>query len=126
MSAILYEAVTQEPAIEGVALVSVTLTRSGGSPSIRFVYSEGYYLKNGTEYVLNDLGYPTWVAKGRTWERTSLISDQEILGLAQKYTLDLGGLDDDLVAMANEYMDAHVFHPPVVEAGPIPGEPPTV
>lgn len=115
MAAILYEAVAHEPAIEGVSLIKVTLTRNGHVPSITFTYSEGYYLKNGDDQVLNSLGYPTWVTKGRTWERTVPIADPEILGLAQKYTLDLGGMDDDLVAMANEYMDAHVFHPVTVE-----------
>lgn len=109
MPAILYNQQKEEHPVEGVALCTFSIIRSGDSPSMLLRYSEGYYDVN------NDCGCPKWVEKGSNWSRSFSIADTEVQTLLAKYEIDLMALDDKLVAFSNEYMDTHVFNPPATE-----------
>lgn len=115
MAAILYDNAVVEQPIEGRMCIEIAINRAGAKPSIRMVFAEGYYLRNGEDMVLNSLGYPTWVVKGKTWERTVPLSDQSVMALIIASGMDFAKLDDDLVGIANDWFDANVFNPPAPE-----------
>ena len=106
MAAILYDTPQDQHAIEGRALVQLEFRRSGQTPCVRLLYREGYY--DGT----NDCGFSRWVEKGLRWERVVPFTDPHLQALCAAHGLDLGALDDQLVAVANDLLAALETAPP--------------
>lgn len=120
MAAITYPTPTSKPAIEGIMLVELTICRvKRPCPTVKLVFSEGYYLKNGEEPVLNALGLPMWINEGRAWEIERPLNDPGLGAMLVSNELDLMTLDDKFAAVGNAVFDAAILNPPAPPA-PMP------